>query len=298
MTADDAKESSMLHRCKRLQAHRARADAKPCAGEQRSTASRVHAGTDANTRQLLGAKRSPQMIGIVVPAHNEEALVRDCLRALKMAASHPALSGEPVEIVVVLDACTDATGVLANAGGATTLSIRACNVGMARAVGAQLLLLRGARWLAFTDADTVVSPSWLADQLSLGTDVVCGTVAVDDWTPHGRNATLLKAHFLQTYADREGHAHVHGANLGLSSMAYMRAGGFKQLKCSEDVALVNALVASGASIAWSAKPRVTTSARKQARAAGGFADALLSAVAQRLDAGSQQLQASPNTQVS
>jgi hypothetical protein len=39
----------------------------------------------------------------------------------------------------------------------------------------------------------------------------------------------------------------------------------------EDVALVNALLASGASVAWSALPRVTTSARKMARAHGGFA---------------------------
>lgn len=229
------------------------------------------------------------MIGIVVPAHNEEALVRDCLRSLKAAASHSALAGEPVEIVVVLDACTDATGVLASAAGATTLSIRARNVGMARAMGAQLLMVRGARWLAFTDADTVVSPSWLADQLSLQADAVCGTVGVADWTPHGPHAALLASHFLQTYVDDHGHSHVHGANLGVSASAYRRAGGFRHLACSEDVALVEALVATGASIAWSAKPRVTTSARRQARAAGGFADALLNAVTQRLEAASQPL---------
>jgi glycosyltransferase involved in cell wall biosynthesis len=242
-----------------------------------------------NPQQMRRRKRPCQMIGIVVPAHNEEALVRDCLRSLKEAASHPALAGEPVEIVVVLDACTDATGVIANASGATTLSIRACNVGMARAVGAQLLILRGARWLAFTDADTVVSPSWLADQLSLQADVVCGTVGVADWTPHGRHAALLASHFMQTYNDDHGHSHVHGANLGVSTEAYRRVGGFRHLACSEDVALVDALVASGASVAWSAKPRVTTSARKDARAVGGFADALLHAVAQRLEAASQPL---------
>ncbi|MDQ0017421.1 glycosyltransferase involved in cell wall biosynthesis [Variovorax boronicumulans] len=227
------------------------------------------------------------MIGIVVPAHNEEACVRSCLQALAAAARHPDLGGESVEIVVVLDACTDATGVYACAAGATTLSIRARNVGMARAAGAQALLARGARWLSFTDADTVVSPSWLVEQLALRADAVCGTVGVVDWTPHGCHATLLAWHFQQTYQDADGHSHIHGANLGVSAAAYRLAGGFRHLACSEDVALVDALIASGASVAWSAKPRVVTSARKNAKASGGFADALCHAVVQRLEAVSQ-----------
>lgn len=229
------------------------------------------------------------MIGIAVPAHNEEACIRSCLRALGHAARHPDLTGEAVEIVVVLDECSDATAVYAQACGAVTLSIRARNVGMARAVGAQALLERGARWLAFTDADTMVSSSWLVDQLSLGSDVVCGTVGVADWAPHGENAPLLAEHFRRTYTDDEDHSHVHGANLGVSAAAYRRAGGFEYLACSEDVALVNALIASGARVAWSAKPRVVTSARKDARAAGGFADALIHAVVQHLEAASHPL---------
>jgi len=224
------------------------------------------------------------MIGIVVPAHNEEACIRACLRALGDAARHPGLDGEAVEIVVVLDECTDATGVHAQACGASTVSIRARNVGMARAVGAEAMLERGARWLAFTDADTVVSPSWIVDQLGLRCDAVCGTVGVADWTPHGENAALLAEHFRETYTDDEGHPHVHGANLGVSAAAYRRAGGFRHLACSEDVAFVDALIASGAHVARSAKPRVVTSARRDARAPGGFADALIHAVVQRLEA--------------
>lgn len=229
------------------------------------------------------------MIGIAVPAHNEEACIRACLRALGDAARHPGLNGEAVEIVVVLDECSDATGIHAQAFGASTVSIRARNVGMARAVGAQALLERGARWLAFTDADTMVSASWLVDQLSLRCDAVCGTVGVADWTPHGENAPLLAEHFRRTYTDDEDHPHVHGANMGVSAAAYRRAGGFRHLACSEDVALVDALIASGAHVARSAKPRVVTSARREARAAGGFADALIHAVVQHLEAVSQPL---------
>jgi thymidine phosphorylase len=78
---------------------------------------------------------------------------------------------------------------------------------------------------------------------------------------------------------------VHGANLGVSAEAYLRAGGFQALACSEDVALVEALKASGARIAWSAAPRVTTSARTNARARGGFGDTLLAVVAAALVVG-------------
>ncbi|HUD32119.1 MAG TPA: glycosyltransferase family 2 protein, partial [Variovorax sp.] len=77
---------------------------------------------------------------------------------------------------------------------------------------------------------------------------------------------------------------IHGANLGVSAEAYERVGGFRPLACSEDVALVEALQASGARIAWSAAPRVTTSARADARARGGFGDTLLAVIAAGLAA--------------
>lgn len=227
------------------------------------------------------------MIGVVVPVHDEEACLDACLAALRAAATCPLLLGEAVSIVVVLDACSDRSQriVLAHAlqvdrhWRLDCMAVNARNVGAARAAGAQLLLQRGARWLAFTDADTRVSPAWLSTQLGLDADAVCGTVAVDDWSPHGCHAEALRAHFARTYTDADGHRHIHGANFGVSASAYRRAGGFAPLACSEDVALVAALQACGAHIAWSAAPRVTTSARRQAKARGGFGDTLLQVVA-------------------
>ena len=227
------------------------------------------------------------MIGIVVPVHDEEACLGACLQALCAAAACPLLHGETVSIVIVLDACSDDSRriVLAHAMQADhrwrldCIAIDARNVGAARAAGAQVLLQRGARWLAFTDADTRVSPAWLSTQLALNADAVCGTVAVDDWSPHGDSAAVLRTHFEQTYTDADGHRHIHGANFGVRASAYLRAGGFAPLACSEDVALVAALQACGAHIAWSAAPRVTTSARRHAKARGGFGDTLLQVVA-------------------
>lgn len=277
------------------------------------------------------------MIGIVIPAHNEQAYLDACLRAVTVAARHPALAGEAVHITVVLDDCDDASAAIVARHAAhcathrpahcstqcsahcstqcpahclthcsahrvadcaaqcaaqcaagrddlagpriNSIAVAARNVGVARAAGAAAMVAAGARWLAFTDADTRVAPGWLAAQLSLDADVVCGTVAVDDWSPHQKNSIALREHFARNYTDADGHRHIHGANLGVSAAAYARAGGFEPLACSEDVALVDALQRSGARFAWSAAPRVATSARRDAKARGGFGDTLLRYVA-------------------
>jgi hypothetical protein len=219
------------------------------------------------------------VIGVVVPAHNEGQTIAETLACLAAAAAHAALVAEPVEIMVVLDACDDATGAIAQRSGARTLAVQARNVGVARHLGAEALMMRGARWLAFTDADTCVPPDWLAAQLAHDADAFCGTVEVQDWTAHGLNAHGLAQHFSNFYLPVPGHRRIHGANLGVRADAYRRAGGFPPLACSEDVALVHALEACGARIAWASHPRVITSARTDARARGGFGDTLLEMVA-------------------
>ncbi|MDM0045981.1 glycosyltransferase [Variovorax dokdonensis] len=217
------------------------------------------------------------MIGVVVPAHNEAALVIDCIDAVVAAARHPDLGGEPVEIVVVLDACSDGTADIVASMPVSAIEVQVRNVGAARAQGAMRLLERGARWLAFTDADTQVAPDWLVQQLQLDAEVVCGTVAVNDWSEHAPHERRMEEHFRATYSDADGHRHVHGANLGISAAAYRLVGGFSALASSEDVALVQALQAAGVQVAWSAAPRVYTSARRRARAPSGFAAALCAA---------------------
>ncbi len=210
------------------------------------------------------------MIAAIVPAHNEAEHIGRCLSALAVAAAGERLRGEAVAVFVVLDDCSDDTGQIALAHGANTLFAHRRNVGAARALGAEAAIARGARWLAFTDADTEVGPDWFAAQLAhaaQGSEAVCGTVAVRDWGSYG---PAMKAHYEATYFDVDGHRHVHGANLGVSTAAYRRAGGFDPLVCHEDVALVRALEDAGTAIAWSAAPRVYTSARRSFRAPQGF----------------------------
>jgi GT2 family glycosyltransferase len=216
--------------------------------------------------------------GIVVPAHNEEALLPACLLALRRAARPVSV---PVHVLVAADACTDRTVTAARACGAWVVSIAERSVGAARAAGmARLLQLTAgsapaAVWLASTDADTVVPPSWLERQLAWadqGWDLVLGMVSVADWSEHPPH---VPAAFAARYepGDRP-HPHVHGANLGIRASAYLAAGGFSSLRTAEDHALVTAAAEAGRSILQASDITVQTSARRQARAPHGFSSLL------------------------
>ncbi|MFJ7794274.1 glycosyltransferase [Pseudomonas sp. NPDC096950] len=212
------------------------------------------------------------MIGILIPAHNEEDLLEPCIRAALRAGCHERLEGEPVLVLVVLDSCTDRSAQIVAQYPVHSLAIEARNVGEARAAGARYLLEQGARWISCSDADSLVSKDWLVAQLALGTDAVCGTVTVDQWTADFDESAQIR--YRQHYQARDGHRHIHGANLGISAEAYQRAGGFEPLACDEDVQLVRQLELCGATIAWSHQPQVLTSARLDSRARGGFGDFL------------------------
>lgn len=214
------------------------------------------------------------MIGIAIPAHNEVESIAAAVASAQRAGQHASLGGETVVVVVVADACSDATVAATTAMGARVLEVAHRNVGHARRVGAEFLLAQGARWLAFTDADSTVAQDWLVAQLALQSEAVCGCVWVHDWSAHGACAAQIARAFAHRYHPVDGHRHIHGANLGMTADAYRRAGGFLPLSSSEDVALVEALEAAGVGVAFSAAPRVWTSARVDPRAPLGFGDAL------------------------
>ncbi|MFF7710040.1 glycosyltransferase [Pseudomonas sp. NPDC007930] len=207
------------------------------------------------------------MIGVVIPAHNEERCLERCLQSVLAAAEHPLLAAETVRVMVVLDSCDDGSAAICQHYSVQCLEVHARSVGVARAAGAHALIEAGARWLACTDADSTVPVDWLAAQLAHQADAVCGVVEVDDWSPHHLQ---VRARYEASYRDEDGHSHIHGANLGVTSAAYLLAGGFPALACHEDVHLVRALEAVGARIAWSRSVRVRTSARLDFRAQGGF----------------------------
>jgi glycosyltransferase involved in cell wall biosynthesis len=210
------------------------------------------------------------MIGVVIPVHNEAGLLSACLESIARAARHPGIEDEPVEVVVVLDACTDRSAAIAVRHGAQIVSLDARCVGAARALGASFALDAGARWLAFTDADTVVPPDWLFAQLAANADIASGPVEIEDWSDHPYG---MRERFHAQYGQGNG-MRVHGANLALSAAAYRTSEGFPALHSGEDQALVSSLVARGWRVAWNALPPVVTSARWQTTIEGGFASRL------------------------
>jgi glycosyltransferase involved in cell wall biosynthesis len=207
---------------------------------------------------------------VVVPAHDERDLLPACTAALREAARRVVL---PVQLVVVLDACTDGS---ADVLGSDVLAVHVDrrNVGAARAGGFSAVALGERTWCATTDADSTVSPTWLLDQLThaaRGADVVAGTVRVSDWAGH---PVGLRQRYGAGYTDADGHRHVHGANLGLTAAAYQRIGGFAPLAVHEDVDLVDRALRSGCTVAWTGDVVVHTSSRTAGRAPGGFAQHL------------------------
>lgn len=106
------------------------------------------------------------MIAVIVCTRNQEAHLEACLRAVREASRRRRLGGEAVLRLVVLDSCTDGSARIARDRGAHTLHLQVGNADTARAQGAQWAMERGARWLAFTDADSVVAPDWLSAQLA------------------------------------------------------------------------------------------------------------------------------------
>lgn len=212
---------------------------------------------------------------VVVPAHNEELLLPRCLAALEVAASAVAAD---VEIIVVLDACTDATRQVVP-GHITALTCSARSVGAARRAGfAYAAQPDRARvhserttWYATTDADSEVPPDWLQSQLdaaAAGVDAFVGTVVPigwDDWP------SAVVGLFTDRYRADDDHHHVHGANLGFRADAYRRIGGFAPRTGDEDVDIVRRLMASGARVRRTARSPVATSTRRDGRTDAGFA---------------------------
>ncbi len=207
-------------------------------------------------------------IGIVIPAHNEAMTIAKCLASVQSAIKQ-LTSTIKVYSLVVLDSCTDDTQSIVKAAGVDYLCCDYQCVGQARDIGIRHAIANGATWLACTDADSVVTVDWLAQQIEhQPTDMICGVVDVDSWA---HLTAQTREDYIAHYQDKMGHPHIHGANLSFRSDAYLAVGGFSSLPCHEDVDLVRRFEAQSYVITWSNRVRVMTSSRLQARADGGFA---------------------------
>ena len=130
----------------------------------------------------------PPRFSVIIPARNEERFISPCLESIRVAATtYP----DQLEVIVVLNRCSDRTEEIAHAFGARTIREDARNLARIRNAGARAAV----GWILVTiDADSRMSPGALVAidrALSSGTTVGGGTVIHPDRSSLGIQVTLL-----------------------------------------------------------------------------------------------------------
>jgi glycosyltransferase involved in cell wall biosynthesis len=247
-------------------------------------------------------------VTVVIPARDEAAGVGRTIEALcnQRDLDGSRLPAERFDVLVYANNCLDATAAMARAAAARhpkhavhvveeSLPPNVAHIGTARraAMNAASARFKAAgitdAVLAATDADSVPSPTWLAWTLRemKPVDVVTGRIVVDpnEWrslSPSTRTMLREEDAYHLTIAHLEAlydpkpydpwprHWQRSGPSMAVRLAAYDEVGGVPPVRTLEDIALYDALERHGAHIRHSVRVRVTTSARLQSRAAGGF----------------------------
>ncbi len=97
-------------------------------------------------------------ISIIIPAHNEEKNIAECIRSIHNAALN--ISNFRYEIIVVLNRCTDKTGEIAETLGAKTINNETKNLSCIRNAGVAESL---GEIVVTIDADSQMSENLLRD---------------------------------------------------------------------------------------------------------------------------------------
>jgi len=193
------------------------------------------------------------MLSFILPAHNEQALLGDTLRALRAAAE---AAGEPFELIVVDDASTDRTAEVAAAGGAKVVPVNFRKISAVRNAGARVAI---GDVLIFVDADTLVPPETLAGVLKALNQ---GAVGGGAWVTLESNVPLwgrVLANLIIGIYVRLGHAG--GCFLFARREAFDKAGGFDEsYYATEEMHLSKALKRQGRFVI--VREPVITSGRK------------------------------------
>lgn len=232
-------------------------------------------------------------VGVVVPAHNEEARIGACLDSVRRAL-HRLPDRIDRAVVLVLDRCTDRTDqVVARRmrgwpeARVVTVHHRApgSGVGLLRDIGVRNVLhdlsaTAGDRtWLLSTDADTLVPPDWALRHLRYAAAGAHGVAGLADLREeaHLDEGALARYWGIVSAGVHGGtHSHVYAANVGVRADAYLVSGGFPARDHGEEHHLWRALTEAGYRTHQPTDVRVSTSARTDGRAPGGVADLLRS----------------------
>jgi glycosyltransferase involved in cell wall biosynthesis len=178
------------------------------------------------------------MNSFIVPAHNEQALIERTLAAIHKTAREV---GKPYEVVVVDDASTDATAVIAKRNNSDVVSVQNRQIAATRNAGVQAT--RGER-LFFVDADTTINTGALQSALRVMDNGAVGggaVVRVTDGVPLYAQLLIAYFGFFMRVVGVCG-----GAFLFCRRDAFLATGGFdERLFGAEDAAMCWALRREG-----------------------------------------------------
>jgi glycosyltransferase involved in cell wall biosynthesis len=128
----------------------------------------------SSTRVIEDSEPDFKFISVVIPAHNEQKYISECLKSL-ISQDYPKNS---YEIIVVDNNSSDKTQEIAIAFGVKIINQKSGPVGTVRNTGANQAI---GEFLAFIDADCVAPESWLSRGVQL---------LLTDLTVHGGGCNL------------------------------------------------------------------------------------------------------------
>ena len=261
---------------------------------------------------FLPAPDAQLIASVVVPARDEAANIICALDALaaQLDLNDAPLAPATFEIILLANNCCDDTASIARDWAARCSHValhvvevrfdeaRAC-VGLARralmnAACARLHTLpptNAPRAICSTDADTRVSPYWIAhtlEEMRLGAEAVGGRIllARDGNDAATRRVYLLDTAYRLLAARLESaldphssdpwprHFQFFGASLAIRPEIYAAAGGLPDVRCLEDMALETKLARRDCLVRHSPNVVALTSARRQSRVATGLSTQL------------------------
>jgi glycosyltransferase involved in cell wall biosynthesis len=163
---------------------------------------------------------------VVVPAFNEERFIEGCLGSI---ADHLTGSDLAFGVVVVDNGSSDKTGDIARSLGATVVQMDRASVSAARNVGARAG--PGSKYVAFIDADVVVTAEWAAAFVNLLRGNAPALLLTGCQYSIRDQSGWIEKNWFKNLKDK----HLNGGNIIVSRAAFDRLSGFNEsLKTGED----------------------------------------------------------------
>jgi cellulose synthase/poly-beta-1,6-N-acetylglucosamine synthase-like glycosyltransferase len=165
---------------------------------------------------MSGPTHVQRTVSVVIPARNDAAALRRCLRALALQ------SLPPTEVVVVDNASADDTAAVARAHGARVVSEPRVGIPYAAATGYDAA---SGEILARLDADSLPGPRWLEDAVArLADPDVAAVTGTGSFYEHGRWGRVTAGVYLAAYYGlchlALGHHALWGSNMAMRRSAW------------------------------------------------------------------------------